>query len=137
MRCACHLHSCSSSHGGTPECGSSAPGGGKDAPARIPARRRLFIEEPWQTRTVGPADAPTALWYPNSILLLAPPVHVDAAIGAAPRGATGPTEEASFEPPGLRAFPGWDPFVSLTTTRKRPTSGAPVLPTNGALLVRH
>ena len=23
------------------------------------------------------------------------------------------------------------------TTRKRPTSGAPVLPTNGALLVRH
>ena len=25
----------------------------------------------------------------------------------------------------------------LSTTRKRPTSGAPVLPTNGALLVRH
>ena len=25
----------------------------------------------------------------------------------------------------------------VDTTRKRPTSGAPVLPTNGALLVRH
>ena len=27
--------------------------------------------------------------------------------------------------------------IVFSTTRKRPTSGAPVLPTNGALLVRH
>lgn len=49
-----------------------------DDQSKIPARRRLFIEEPRGGRRGRASEAPTALWYPIEITVLAPPVRDDA-----------------------------------------------------------